>query len=186
MANVITVSEIAGDSIYGIAQVEYAVNGEDGKNFIDAAILASFKQATAIEESTSAYVRVVTARQKKINELSDALAYIAKANGSLDSKGGKSTDKVTVDNASYVKQIAARYEVNLIWESGGSQMTRGNIQKAQTDLTYAIDREDNDIQQDIVTLQSYVTKRDNAFSNASKLVKKANHAAAATIKNIGE
>ena len=64
-------------------------------------------------------------------------------------------------------------------------MTRGNIQKAQTDFQYAIDREDNDIQQDIVTLQSYITKRDNAYSNAAKLVKKANQAAKSTIKNIG-
>ena len=185
MANIITTSEITGGSIYGITQVEYTVDGADGKNFIDALTLAAFKQATAIEGATSAYSKVVTARQKKIDELSEALSYVAKANGSLDSKGGKSTDKVTVDNASYVKQIAARYEVQLTWESGGSQMTRGNIQKAQTDFTYAIDREDNDIQQDIVTLQSYITKRDNAYSNASKLVKKANHAAKATIKNVG-
>ena len=184
MSSTIQPSAITGGSVYGVTQMEYTIGGKSGKNFIDAVVLASFMQATAIEESTSAYAKVVEARQKKINELSDALAYIAKANGSLDSKGGKSTDTVQVDNASYVKQIAARYEVQLIWESD-STMTRGNIQKAQTNLTYAIDREDNDIQQDIVTLQSYITKRDNAYSNASKLVKKANHAATATIKNFG-
>ena len=183
MSSSIQPSVITGGSVYGVTQVEYTIAGETGKNFIDAAILASFMQATAIEESTSAYARVVTARQKKIDELSNALAYIAKAVGSLDSKG-KSTDTVTVDNASYVKSIAAKYEVSLSWESG-NKMTRGNIQKAQTNFTYAIDREDNDIQQDIVTLQSYITKRDNAYSNASKLVKKANHAATSTIKNIG-
>jgi len=185
MSSAIQPSTITGGSVYGVAQVEYTIDGESGKNFIDAAILASFMQATAIEESTSSYAKVVTARQKKIDELSEALAYIAKANGSLDSKGGKSTDKVTVENASYVKQIAAKYEVQLSWESD-NKMTRGNIQKAQTDFTYAIDREDNDIQQDIVTLQSYITKRDNAYSNASKLVKKANQAATSTIRNIGD
>ena len=184
MDNIIIASEITGGSVYGITQVEYTVDGQDGKNFIDAVMLASFKQATAIEGATSAYSKVVSARQKKIDELSEALSYIAKANGSLDAKGGKSTDTVTVDNAAYVKSIAAKYEVNLSWESG-NKMTRGNIQKAHTDFQYAIDREDNDIQQDIVTLQSYITKRDNAYSNASKLVKKANHAARATIKNIG-
>ena len=184
MSSTIQPSVITGGSVYGVTQVEYTIVGESGKNFIDAAILASFMQATAIEESTSSYAKVVAARQKKIDELSAALAYIAKANGSLDSKDAKSTDKVTVDNAGYVQQIAAKYEISLTWESG-SQMTRGNIQKAQTDFQYAIDREDNDIQQDIVTLQSYITKRDNAYSNASKLVKKANQAATATIKNIG-
>ena len=184
MSNIITASEITGGGVYGVAQVEYTVDGQDGKNFIDALTLAAFKQAAAIEGATSAYSKVVTARQKKIDELSEALSYVAKANGSLDAKGGKSTDKVTVDNAGYVKQIAAKYEVSLSWESD-NKMTRGNIQKAHTDFQYAIDREDNDIQQDIVTLQSYITKRDNAYSNASKLVKKANHAATATIKNIG-
>ena len=184
MSSTIQPSVITGGSVYGVTQVEYTIAGETGKNFIDAAMLASFMQATAIEESTSAYAKVVMERQKKIDELAEALGYIAKANGSLDSKGGKSTDEVTVDNASYVKQIAAKYEVQLSWASD-NKMTRGNIQKAQTNFTYAIDREDNDIQQDIVTLQSYIKKRDNAYSNASKLVKKANQAAKSTIKNIG-
>ena len=183
MGNIIQPSAITGGSVYGVAQMEYTIAGEDGRNFIDAVTLASFIQATAIEDATSAYSRVVTARQKKIDELSEALAYISKANGSLDSKGGKSTDTVTVEHAADVKRIAAKYEIQLSWESG-DKMTRGNIQKAVTNFQYAIDREDNDIQQDIVTLQSYITKRDNAYSNASKLVKKANHAATATIKNI--
>ena len=183
MSSTIQPSVITGGSVYGVAQVEYTIAGAQGKNFIDAVTLASFIQATAIEEATSAYSKVVTARQKKIDELGEALAYITKANGSLDSKGGKSTDKVTVDHAEYVKSIAAKYEIQLNWESG-NKMTRGNIQKALTNFQYAVDREDNDIQQDIVTLQSYITKRDNAYSNASKLVKKANHAATATIKNV--
>lgn len=185
MSSTIQPSTITGGSVYGVAQVEYTIAGESGKNFIDAVTLAAFMQSTAIEESTSAYAKVVTARQNKIDELSEALAYIAKANGSLDSKGGKSTDTVAVDNAAFVKRIAAKYEVSLTWKDGGNKMTRGNIQKALTNFQYAIDREDNDIQQDIVTLQSYITKRDNAYSNASKLVKKANHAASSTIKNFG-
>ena len=84
-----------------------------------------------------------------------------------------------------LKNIAAKYEVSLSWESNGSQMTRGNLQKAQTNVQYAIEREDNDIQQDIVTLQSFISKRDNAYSNASKVIRKANQAAGSTINNIG-
>ena len=105
--------------------------------------------------------------------------------GKLDNKNGKSTDKVTVDNANWVKSIAAKYEVSLTWESNGTQMTRGNVQKAQTNIQYAIEREDNDVQQDIVTLQSYISKRDNAYSNAAKVIRKANQAASSTIHNIG-
>ena len=83
-----------------------------------------------------------------------------------------------------MKEIAAKYEVKLSWD--GDSMTRGNLQKAQTNVQYAIDREDNDIQQDIVTLQSYISKRDNAYSNASKVVRKSNQAATSTIGNIGD
>ena len=39
---------------------------------------------------------------------------------------------------------------------------------------------------DIVTLQSYISKRDNAYSNAAKIVKKTNQAATSTIGNIGD
>lgn len=185
MANLITADTIAGGSVYGVQQMQYVVGGAAGKNFVDAVTLASFRQAVSIEGTTEAYAAVVRARQKKIDELGEALAYIAKAVGRLDNKNAKSGDKVTVDNSTFVKDVAARYGVSLSWESGGAQMTRGSIQKAQTNFQYAIDREDNDIQQDIVTLQSFITKRDNAYSNASKVVKKANQAASSTIGNIG-
>ena len=181
----IKTSDIDGGAVYGVRQVQYAVDGVPGKNFIDAVTAAAFRQCTAIEETTGAYAQVVRARQDKIDELSQALAYIAKAVGSLKTKGGKSTDKATIDNASWVKGVASKYEVTLSWESNGTQMTRGNLQKAQTNVQYEIEKEDNNLQQDNVTLQSYLTKRDNAFSNAAKLVRKANNAASSTIGNMG-
>ena len=92
--------------------------------------LASFKVATAIEDSTSAYSAVITARQKKIDQL-------------------------------------------------------GDVQKALTEVQYQIDKEDNLLQQDMVSMQSFVSKRDNAFSTASKIIRKTNNAASATIANIG-
>ena len=55
MSSTIQPSVITGGSVYGVAQVEYTIAGEDGRNFIDAVTLASFIQATAIEEATSAY-----------------------------------------------------------------------------------------------------------------------------------
>ena len=184
MANLIVTDPIPGGSVYGVAQAGYTVDGVSGKDFIDAVTAASFRQSVAIETAASGYVSVVRARQTKMDEVGQALAYLSKAVASLKTKGGKSTDKVTVDNASWVKSIASKYGISLSWESGGTQMTRGNVMKAQTNLEYALDREDNDLQQDLVTLQSMMTRRDNAFSNASKLVKKANDAAQSTIRNI--
>ena len=184
MGNLITPDEIAGSSVYGVRQVQYTVDGVSGRDFIDALTVASFRQAVSIEETTSAYAKVVNLRQAKIDELSQALAYIAKASASFSNKA-KSTDTATIERSEWVKSVANKYGVSLTWESGGSKMTCGNIWKAQTNFEYAMDKEDNYLQQDMVTLQSYLTKRDNAYSNASKLVRKGNDAASSTISNVG-
>ena len=184
MVTSIATSEIDGGSVYGVRQVQYTVDGVSGKNFVDAVTTAAFKQSTAIEAAATGYIQVVKARQTKIDELGKALAYISKAVASLRVKDGKSYDKATIDNGSWVKSIANKYEVSLSWESG-YQMTRENIQKAQTNVQYEMDKEDNSLQQDIVTLQSYITKRDNSYSTAAKIIKKANDAANSTIRNIG-
>lgn len=182
MANSIVPSEITGGSVYGVRQVQYTVDGVPGRDFVDAVTTAAFKQATAIEAAASGYTAVVRARQVKVSELGQVLAYIAKALGSLKSNG-KSGDKATIDNAQWVKTTAAKYGVSLTF-TDGNKMTRENVMKAQTNVQYEIDKEDNSLQQDIVTLQSYMTKRDNALSNAAKVVKKSNNAAQATIRNI--
>ena len=183
MASLITTETITDNSVYGVRQVQYTVNGHSGKNFMDAVAIAAFRQAAAIETSTSAYAEAVRARQKKIDDLGEALSNIAKAMGEVHKKT-KSSDKITIPNAGNVKNIAAKYGISLSW-TDGNKMTLGNLQKAQTNVQYAIDREDNDIQQDIVTLQSYISKRDNAYSNAAKIIKKTNNAATSTINNIG-
>ena len=184
MASLITTETITDNSVYGVQQVQYTVNGHSGKNFMDAVAIAAFRQAAAIETATSAYSSVVRARQQKIDDLGGALSNIARAMGEVHKKT-KSSDKITIPNAGTVKTIASRYGVDLTW-TDGNKMTLGNLQKAQTNVKYAIDREDNDIQQDIVTLQSYISKRDNAYSNAAKIIKKTNQAATSTIGNIGD
>lgn len=183
MSDLIVTEPLTDNSVYGVRQVQYTVDGDSGKNFVDAVSIASFKHAAAIETMMSGYTNVVRARQRKIDELGEALSYVAKAMGNIHKKS-ESSDKFTIDNAEYVKTIATRYGVSLSWDSS-NQMKLGNLQKAKTNVQYAIDREDNDIQQDIVTMKSYISKRDNAYSNASKVVKKTNNAASSTISNIG-
>ncbi len=182
MGNLITTEPLSDNSVYGVRQAQYVVAGKSGQNFVDAVTIAAFRQAVAVENATSSYTAVTRARQVKIDELAEALSYVAKAVGSLD-HDAKSSTKTKIDNASRVKEIANKYGVSLSWD--GDKMAFGNLQKAKTNLQYAIDREDNDIQQDIVTLKSFISKRDNAYSNASKVVKKSNQAASSTIGNIG-
>ena len=183
MSNLITPNLITDFTVYGIPQVQYTVADDLGMDFTTAVTAAVFKQTTAIESATNGYSEVIKARQKKIEDLSDALAYIAKANAQLptDSKT-PSQDKVKVDNSTWIKSICAYYEVKMTWD--GEKMLRGDLQKAQTELEYQIDKEDNNLEQDMVTLQSYLTKRDNAYSNASKVVKKTYRVADTVIGNM--
>ena len=46
-------------------------------------------------------------------------------------------------------------------------------------------KEDNNLQQDLIMLRSYITKRDNAYSTAARIIDKFNNAASNTIGNIG-
>ena len=182
MSDLIVSETIADGSVYGVRQAQYVVDGNSGRNFADAVTIAAFRQAVAIENATSSYTAVARARQVKIDELAEALSYVAKAVGSLD-HDAKSSTKTKIDNAPRVREIANKYGVSLSWD--GDKMAFGNLQKAKTNLQYAIDREDNDIQQDIVTLKSFISKRDNAYSNAAKVVKKTNQAASSIIGNVG-
>ena len=111
-----------------------------------------------------------------------SLALLARANAQFDSKA-ESTDKITVDRANWIKSICSYYEIELKWD--GNQMTYGDMQKAQTEIEYQMDKEDNNLEQDMVSLQSYISKRDNAYTNAAKVVKKTLAAGASTIANIG-
>ena len=184
MADLITTEVIADNTVYGVKQTQYTVDGDPDFDYTAAVTFAAFKEAVAIESATSSYSGVVKARQRKIDDLSEVLAYIAKANAKLPpSKKGKSTDKVTVDNATWIKQVCNSYGFSLNWD--GDKMDRGSLQKAQTEVQYQIDKEDNNLQQDMVTLQSYISKRDNAYSTASKVVKKTLNASASIIGNIG-
>ena len=58
------------------------------------------------------------------------------------------------------------------------------MSKLQTDTQYALDKEDNYLQQDMVSLQSYFSKRDQALSMAASLVKKVNNTMSSGIRAI--
>ena len=182
MEKSIIVDPISDNSVYGITQVEYTVDGESGQNFANAVTIAAFKVATAIEDSASAFSAVVKARQRKLDKLGEVLACFDDANANLSTKN-KSTDKADVKNYTSVKSILDYYGIEI--KGLASSMVRGDLQKAQTEVQYQIDKEDNVLQQDMVSMQSFMSKRDNAYSTASKIVKKSNRAASSTIGNIG-
>ena len=169
-------------TVYGVPQVQYTVGGESNQDYTSAVTCAAFKEAAAIEAACTGYSEVVKARQRKVDDLGEVLAYLAKANAQLPPKT-KTTDEVTVDHASWIKSVCNNYGITLSWN--GDKMSYGDLQKAQTEVQYQMDKEDNNLEQDMVTLESYISKRDNAYSNASKVVNKTLNAGATTIGNMG-
>ena len=185
MSELIVTEPLAGNSVYGVRQAQYNVGGESGKDFADAIAIAAFKQSTAIEAAAAGYVAVVKARQKKVSELGEVLAHLAQAVAKLPTKDAKSSDRATVDNGAWVNGTASSYGITLVFDANTANMSRSNLWKGQTEVQYQMDKESNNLQQDMVSLQSYITKRDNAYSTAAKIVKKSLNAADSTIRNVG-
>lgn len=182
---------IEGLSVYGVQQKSYTANGVAGCDYVKAASVAMFQEANAIEAETSAYAAVLEARQKKLDELGWALSVIVEATASMKTKNQKSKDLSAADpDLVKASQILDKYRRDANSDmrlpvNDDNKVRRDDATSAQSALQYEIDYETNDMQQDMVTMQSLVSKRDNAFSTASSLVKKINSTASTLIGNIG-
>ena len=194
MANMIEPNRIPGASVYGVEQYSYTVNGVAGKDYAAALSAASFKEAVAIEQALSAYSEVVRQRMRKLDDLGTAMAILNEAYATLKTKEQESGDTTAnMVSLATARDKAALYGITInmtdysIPELGIRMCytTRRDLMNAQNAVQYAIDKEDNELKQDTVSLNSYVSKRDNSFSTASKLVRKALDAASSTIGNIG-
>lgn len=193
MANLIEATRIEGGSVYGVAQMSYTVDGVSGRDYAAALTAAAFKESVAIETTAAGYAEVVRQRERKLDDLGTVMAALNKAAATLkvkDTESGDWTDDLAI--LAQARSVASKYGITInfakiSYESGSwsMTMTREQVYKAQNEVQYAIDREDNDLKQDMVSLQSLVSKRDNAFSTASKVVKKALNAASDTISNMG-
>ncbi len=192
MANMIEPNRIPGASVYGVEQYSYTVDGVAGKDYAAALSAASFKEAVAIEQALSAYSEVVRQRMRKLDDLGTAMAILNEAYATLKTKEQESGDTTAnMVSLATARDKAALYGVTINMTDATiagirfCYTTRRDLMNAQNAVQYAIDKEDNELKQDTVSLNSYVSKRDNSFSTASKLVRKALDASGSTIGNIG-
>lgn len=193
MANLIDTVEIAGAAVYGVRQVSYTVDGAVGKDYGAALTAAAFKESTAIEDTMNSYAAVVRPRMRKLEDLGTVMAGLNAGMATLKTKETESSDKT--DKMAVLAEahtLAAKYGITVTcvayeYSSGvyKAQMRRDDLYRAQNQVQYEMDKEDNDLKQDMVALNSLMSKRDNAFSAAARLIKKANDAASSTIGNIG-
>ena len=190
MANLIDTVEIAGAAVYGVRQVSYTVVGKD---YGAALTAAAFKESTAIEDTMNSYAAVVRPRMRKLEDLGTVMAGLNAGMATLKTKDTESSDKT--DKMAVLAEahsLAAKYGITVTcvayeYSDGvyKAQMRRDDLYRAQNQVQYEMDKEDNDLKQDMVALNSLMSKRDNAFSAAARLIKKANDAASSTIGNIG-
>lgn len=183
--SLIQTEALPGCSVYGVKQVQYTVDGVSGKDYAAALTAAAFKEAAAIEVAVSGYAEVVRQRIRKLEDLGSVMAALNYAVSNLKIKDQESGDQSWVPNSAWVNSTASKYGITLVFVQNSANMTRANLYKGQNEVQYAMDKEDNDLKQDSVSLNSYMSKRDNSFSTAAKLVKKATNSASSMIGNIG-
>lgn len=191
----ITANDIPGLSVYGLQQVNYTVDGKEGLDFGTAAAIASLQQTESVEHASAAYSEMVRLRMRKLEDLSLALSIIAKAIASLPAKGGGSDDLSHSDiELKTAEALLKKHEISsldLVIETDKNgnetswQVSREAALMRKNEVQYILDTEDNTLQQDMIALQSLVSKRDNSFSTAAKLLNKINGTAQTIIGNVG-
>ena len=188
MADLIVANDISGLKIYGQQQVDYTVDSVSGRDFAAAVARASMLRSVAVEHVLSSLSEVVRLREKKLTDLAEALSIISSVAVSFD-KDSKTDDMKFSWELGQAKKILDRYglDTSLLkqfdpeenWNIPGNTdfygVSKGNSSKVQTDVQYEMDKEDNYLQQDMVSVQSYFSKRDQALSMAASLVKKVNN-----------
>ena len=178
-------SSTDNERIYGTQIRHYTFDGKEVAHS-DALALAAIQQSEGIESLLPAYNNVLKARQVKVNDLSEALATLAEALGSMDPKDNDTSKKSSISRYKLERanEIFAKYGIEQMPLSGG-QVTYKTAYGKQNDIQMKLDSESNDLQQNMIQVQSLVNKRDNSFTVANKVISKENRTAFDTIQRMG-
>lgn len=171
-------AEDLGLTILGTVQNAYSINGVHGQGYGEAVSKAALCRSAALEETMASYSTLLRTRQKKLDDLGVGLAALNQAYATKEKNDGPG-DNLNVDRDSAA--LLRRYG----FSGASSSMTVGSIMTMQQDVRFALDQEDNELQQDMTTLQSYVSKRDDAMQIANKLLTKVNSTRESGIRYIG-
>ena len=179
---------IEGASVYGVEQVSYVVDGVAGRDYSAALAAAGLKQAAAIEADLAAVASTTRARQVKLSALNSSLATIVYAMGTMRVENPERTDLSSeIDALRDVAEIAREYGISMtLAGDNGNQIQRDSGQKLQANFKSALDLESNALQQDTVTLQNLISKRDSSYQTAVSIVKRALNAGATAVRGLGK
>ena len=208
MSNEITPSD-SGVSVFGVKQMDFML--ADGKKVDFGTVLndASIKQAMTVEQNANAVAGAVKMRMRKLEDLGKILAVVSEALAKYKTDTPESTDtvevKVGTDGENGFKEMQAKlkkYGFTMDFGSGTKEvkdgckhktvedntvltLQRGTAMKAQSALQQMMDREDNDLQQDKVTLQGFISKTNKSYQAVGDMMSKIGKSSAKVIGNIG-
>lgn len=181
------VNDLKDEKVYGVDIKTYEVNGVEGLGFLEAAAFASLRQSHTLEAATRAVSEVVKLRQKKATDLGEALAIIAEAVASMNPEENDPEKESSIDTNKLkeANAILKRYGIAEMSLKSSGQVSYDQAYYKQNDVQLVLDNVNNDLQQNMASLQGYVSKRDNAFIIANKIVAKVNVTAIDTIHAFG-
>ena len=194
MSNLVEANDITGLKVYGQQQVDYTVEGKSGCDFGHAVARAALLRSTAVESALNSLMGVVRKREQKLSDLGTALSYVCEAFAHFQHSGKNAASqdaKVTTSGLYTTADILKRYGLKsaddgLTYDNGTKtgMISNANANKMQTNIQYMMDKEDNYLQQDMVSLQSFFSRRDQALSLAASLVQKVNNTMSSGIQAI--
>lgn len=200
----IKAEEIPGITVYGLPQLDYTFDGKTHQDFDSVISGVSMHQATIIEQQTESVSAAIRLRQRAASDLGEALAKLSGLLCRYKGDPPKSSDlpdpdlKKDSDEGRELEALQKKlktYGYDLVAEVKSAEdpccgdshperyaITRGTCMKAQSRVQELVDLENNNIQQDMNTLRSFVSKRDKAYNNCEKVVKKYEDTAVTIIK----
>jgi len=186
MADAIQQTDIKGFSVYGQQQVDYTVQGVVHQDFASAVAAAALGRTLSLEAATSAVTAGIRLRMTKLEDLGNCMGVISKYVATM-------ADEDTDDEASgadilQVKRKLESYGINASYisvDGSNGKIEKGDLSRLQAEIQYAMDREDNDLQQDMTAVQGYINKRDQGYQTAYAVIRKVLRSDSATITNIG-
>jgi len=177
--------DVVSENLYqwGVDVKDYMV-GDVKADFQDILVLVSEDRARVIEAEVEPMATRMEVRNKRIDELGDALAIIADLEANATDKEGK--DEVT--STMTLTQSAAD-GLRIVGYTGGQVGQTVKMKKSQVDyyqqlLKSKLDSLNNASQNDMTRLQSLVDRRDEAYSTATSLMQAVGDTRAGTIKNM--
>lgn len=172
-----------GAEVYG---AEYVINGQK-VDFQDLMVAVTTHRASVVEGEVQPVSARMTARNKRLEKLGNALSDLSgvEAGFASDDGGGKWSSQL--DPKRYLSPdtctVLDSIETGL-YASGDKAITKSNCEKAIQLVKTQIDKLNNEASSDMTRLQSLVDRRDESYSTATSLMQAIGDCRSSLVKNM--